>query len=123
MPQRVVDVLEAVDIHVQQGDLLGISGQRAECLAGAVAEQVKVGQAGQVVVERQGFHLLFGTSSLADFTDQLDIRLLDTGDEYHPIDHQAGQHLIGMAEQLVDIMGVAVGGEAQLRKDRNAYRQ
>ena len=74
--ERVVDLLEAVEIEHQQGDLLAraaIAGQR---LGEAVLEQGAVGEAGQLVVER--LMLGIGLARL-ELLDEVDERFVEEG--------------------------------------------
>jgi hypothetical protein len=50
VPQRVVDLLEAVQVDEQQGGLDGGSRSHGQALLQAVAEQHPVGQLGERVV-------------------------------------------------------------------------
>ena len=50
--ERVVDLLEAVEVHQQHGNAARPSRSAADRLADAIAEQGAVGQTGQGVVQR-----------------------------------------------------------------------
>jgi hypothetical protein len=52
MAERVVDVLEAIEIHEQHGDRSALAARGQERLGGAVAEKGAVGQPGEGVVQR-----------------------------------------------------------------------
>ena len=52
MPERVVDVLEAIQIHVDHRDLLAVATGAGQCLAEPILEQQAIGQAGEGVMLR-----------------------------------------------------------------------
>ena len=57
MAERIVDVLEAIQIEEQHRDLLAVARRQGDRLADAVVQQHAVGQAGQEVVLGRMGHL------------------------------------------------------------------
>ena len=74
--QSVVDLLEAIEIEHQQGDLLAAPAVAGQGLAQAVLEQGAVGEAGELIVER----LVLGRGlALLELADQFDDRAVEEG--------------------------------------------
>ena len=68
--ERVVDLLEAVEIEHEQGDLLARAAVAGQRLAQAVFEQGAVGEAGELVVQRLVLGARFARLELVDEIDQ-----------------------------------------------------
>ena len=58
MAQRVVDVLEAVEVEQQDRDQATLAARARQLLAEPVAQQGAVGQAGEQIVQRHTPHQL-----------------------------------------------------------------
>ena len=63
--ERVVDLLEAVEVHQQHGDAAAGSGAGAQRVVEPVEEERAVGKAGEVVVEREPLVLVRLATELA----------------------------------------------------------
>ena len=66
MPERVVDVLETVDVDHQRGELRTFAAGLGEAAREALGEQVPVRNAGQVIGPRQLVQALLHLLALAD---------------------------------------------------------
>jgi hypothetical protein len=82
--ERVVDHLEAVDVHEQQGQPLAVAARVVDRHLEAVPEEEPVRQAGQGVVEGQVPDLLLRLPAVRDVAD-------DGGDEGLPAGLPVGQ--------------------------------
>ena len=83
--ERVVDVLEAVEVEQQQADVGPVAVGGGQRLLEPVGQQGAVGQPGQAVVQRLVAHLLLGPPALDD-------RGRDVGDGQQEVD-------VGLAER------------------------
>ena len=70
--ERIVDVLEVVEIDQQQGHRLRASARLGDGVLQAVVQQDPIGQAGQRVVVRHVMDLLFGPLALGDVVEHPD---------------------------------------------------
>ena len=52
MSERVIDVLEAVEIDQQQRDAAGLAGRVGQCVLETRMQQAAIGQPGQRIVQR-----------------------------------------------------------------------
>ncbi len=66
MPERIIDLLEVVEIEQHDAYLLAASCGARNCLSEPVVEQGAVRQAGQRVVQGEMAHLLLGRLALGD---------------------------------------------------------
>ena len=73
MAERVVDLLEAVEVEHEQGDLLARAAVTGQGLREAVLEQGAIGEAGELVVERL---VLGGRLARLELVDQVDQRFV-----------------------------------------------
>ena len=121
--ERVVDLLEAVEIEHQQGDLLAraaIAGQR---LGQAILEQGAVGEAGELVVQR----LVLGVRlARLELVDQIDQRLVEEGHDEDDRDGRGQRDRPDRAEQLEPAVGIVLedadGGEVRQNERRHGGR-
>jgi len=84
MAEAVVDLLEAVQIHDQEGELAVLPLGRQDRLLKAVVEERPVGQVGQRVVQRLVLEQLGLRLSVADVLqhpDQVERLLLGAADQ------------------------------------------
>jgi hypothetical protein len=83
----------------------------------AVLQQRQVGQAGEAVMEGHDLDALLRRLAIGDFHGETLVGLAHAGYEDEAIDQAVGDHLVQVAEQAVELVDVAVGGEAQLGED------
>src|SRR5262249_52398787 len=69
VPQRIVDVLEVVEIEEQDGDAGVASLDERQGMLDAIAEEVAIGQQRQRIVERELPELLLQGLALADVAE------------------------------------------------------
>ena len=86
--QRVVDVLEVIDVDHDQAEHLAQQLRRADRLLEPVLEQGAVGQVGQGVLEGQGLDRLGLAAAVGDVLEQIDQPL---GPAIGPDQHLAGR--------------------------------
>ena len=73
MAHRIVDVLEAIEIEEQHGDLASAAARADHGMAEPLGKQGAVGQAGQGVVVGQVAQLLLGALALGDIGQHADV--------------------------------------------------
>ena len=72
--ERIVDVLEAVEVEEQHRELAAPAMRAGDRLSDAVGQQRAIGQAGQRVVVRHVHDALVGEAPLLDLRLQLGVR-------------------------------------------------
>ena len=88
-PDRLVDLLEAVDVDHQHGGRRGAGPTRGDQRrVEPVEKQFAIGQAGQIVVHRVMQHALFGGLDFGDVGQRAD----DANDFALGVDHRARLH-------------------------------
>jgi hypothetical protein len=90
--QRVVDLLEAVEVEQEQGQRLALAGRGAQGLGEAVVEQHAIGQTGERIVDRlmaQPVLLDLGGGDVAHDRDQQPL-VLDHGRAERDLDRERG---------------------------------
>ncbi len=71
--ERVIDVLETIDVHEDQRQRFGVAFDAAQCLADAIGQQAAVGQAGQRVEMRQPVNVRLVRLVRRDVGDDRDV--------------------------------------------------
>ena len=105
--ERVVDLLEAIEVEQQQRQRFAVAGRRAQRLGQAVVEQHAIGQAGQGIVHRlvaQPVLLSLGGGDVAHDRDQEPL-VLDHGRAQRDLDREGGAVLT--ARQALEAIAVA----------------
>ena len=100
--ERVVDVLEAVEVDEQDRQLHAVPPRLGECVAEALTEHAAVGQPGELVIMREMTDALLG---LLACDEQADL----TADRARALQQRFVGRTAGEAEKLHDAEGVIAG--------------
>ena len=130
MAQRIVDDLEVVQVHKQQGHPQMLATRQRNRTLQALAPQTPIGQAGQSIVLGQVGQLRLRLAVTCDLQLEAGQRFLQIV-QYQPdgqaADHQNRQHIAQLLVRRADVTGAApmqhFGGQAQEHKVRNHTAQ
>jgi hypothetical protein len=100
--ERVVDVLEAIEVEEQHAEHLLVAARREQCLAQAVTEQASVGQPGERVVQGLVFERVGVSLALGDVAERGDEQV--PGADLHRADDELEREqasVLAFAHRLV----------------------